>query len=105
MTHLDLEIKQLKAATVEMFELVNSQMKKSFDALIKTDTELAHEVNFNEKRVNALELKIDKDLYQLDWITYPVQLIAKNPALHHYVILRDNYLNRKQKKNKQVFHL
>lgn len=61
MTHLDLEIKQLKAATVEMFELVNSQMKKSFDALIKTDTELAHEVNFNEKRVNALELKIDKD--------------------------------------------
>ena len=61
MTHLDIEIKRLKVEMIEMFEIIHLQMKKSFEALLKTDGELAREVNFNEKRVNALELKIDKD--------------------------------------------
>lgn len=61
MTHLDIELKQLKDEAIEMFDLVTSQLKKSKDALINNDEELAREVNFNEKRVNALELKIDKD--------------------------------------------
>lgn len=61
MTHLDIELKQLKEESIEMFELVASQLKKSKMALFQNDLELAREVNFNERRVNALELKIDKD--------------------------------------------
>src|SRR5262245_40311532 len=61
MTHLDIELRQLKAEAIEMYDLVASQLKKSKNALINFDKELAREVNFNERRVNALELKIDKD--------------------------------------------
>lgn len=61
MTHLDIEIKRLKEEVLEMFELIISQMTKTHLAMTMMDTELAREVNFNEKRVNALELKIDKD--------------------------------------------
>lgn len=61
MTHLEIEIKRLKVEMFEMFELVQLQMKKTNEAILLSDRELAREVNFNEKRVNALELKIDKD--------------------------------------------
>jgi phosphate transport system protein len=61
MTHLDIELKQLKEEALEMFDLVTFQLKKSKTALLNNDKELAREVNFNERRVNALELKIDKD--------------------------------------------
>ncbi len=61
MTHLEVEIKRLKVEMLEMFELVQLQMKKTNEAILSFDRELAREVNFNEKRVNALELKIDKD--------------------------------------------
>lgn len=61
MTNLDVELKQLKEETLEMFNLVSSQLIKANNSLLNNDKELAREVNFNEKRVNALELKIDKD--------------------------------------------
>ncbi len=61
MTHLDIELKQLKTEGIEMFDLATSQLKKAKSALLHNDKELAREVNFNERRVNALELKIDKD--------------------------------------------
>ena len=61
MTHLDIELKRLKEESIEMFDLVTSQLRKSKSSLIHNDQELAREVNFNERRVNALELKIDKD--------------------------------------------
>src|SRR6188768_1699406 len=61
MTHLDIELKRLKEENLEMFELVMSQLAKGRDAMLNYDKTLAREVNFNEKRVNALELKIDKD--------------------------------------------
>lgn len=74
MTHLEIEIKQLRNETVEMFELVVSQMKKSFTALTSMDQELAREVNFNEKRVNSLELKIDKDCENIIALFNPVAI-------------------------------
>ncbi|MFZ7116260.1 MAG: phosphate signaling complex protein PhoU [Bacteroidota bacterium] len=74
MTHLDVELKRLKAETVEMFELVTQQMKKSQLAFIGFDRELAREVNFNEKRVNALELKIDKDCENIFALFNPVAI-------------------------------
>ena len=74
MTHLDVELKRLKAETVEMFELVTQQMKKSQLAFIGFDREIAREVNFNEKRVNALELKIDKDCENIFALFNPVAI-------------------------------
>src|SRR3974390_2257660 len=61
MTHLDEELKQLKSEIISMWTLVISQIRKTHEALITFDKDLAHEVVANEKRVNALELKIDRD--------------------------------------------
>ena len=74
MTHLDVELKRLKEETVEMFDLVTQQMKKSQLAFIGFDREIAREVNFNEKRVNALELKIDKDCENIFALFNPVAI-------------------------------
>ena len=74
MTHLDIEIKRLKEEAVEMFELIITQMKKSRSALLHLDKALAREVSFNEKRVNALELKIDKDCENIFALMSPVAI-------------------------------
>lgn len=74
MTHLDIELKRLRAETVEMFDLVSSQLQKARLSLTKFDQELAHEATFNEKRVNALELKIDKDCENIFALFNPVAI-------------------------------
>lgn len=60
MTHLEVELQQLKNDMTEMANLVTSQIEKSLKALVQEDKDLAQEVIFNEKRVNAYELSIDK---------------------------------------------
>lgn len=72
MTHLDIELKQLKDECLEMFQLVNMQLKKGLDSLLNYDKSLAREVNFYEKRVNALELKIDRDCESIFALFNPV---------------------------------
>jgi phosphate transport system protein len=72
MSHLDIEIKRLKKEVIEMCMLVQSQLRKSYEAFTGMDGELAREVNFNEKRVNALELKIDKDCENIFALFNPV---------------------------------
>ncbi len=61
MTHLEEELHHLKVEMVEMANLVTSQIQKSLTALVEEDVDLAREVIFNEKRVNAYEIAIDKD--------------------------------------------
>ncbi|MEK6615136.1 MAG: PhoU domain-containing protein, partial [Bacteroidota bacterium] len=61
MTHLDEELKQLKSEMTSMWNLVILQLKKTQEALITLDKDLAREVIANEKRVNGMELKIDRD--------------------------------------------
>ncbi|HEY0900315.1 MAG TPA: phosphate signaling complex protein PhoU [Sphingobacteriaceae bacterium] len=61
MTHLEEELQKLKEEMTEMANLVTAQIKKSLRALIEEDFDLAQEVIFNEKRVNAFELTVDKD--------------------------------------------
>jgi phosphate transport system protein len=60
MTHLEQVLGDLKADVQEMAALVQSQLKKSRSALIDLDKTLAKEVLHTERRVNAMELKIDK---------------------------------------------
>jgi len=74
MTHLEIEIKRLKGEILEMFDIIQLQMRKANDAVILMDKELAREVNFNEKRVNALELKIDKDCENIFALFNPVAI-------------------------------
>ncbi|MBC8052225.1 MAG: phosphate signaling complex protein PhoU [Sphingobacteriaceae bacterium] len=61
MTHLEEELQKLKVEMTEMAVLVTSQIEKSLTALAEGDKDLASEVIFNEKRVNAYELSIDKE--------------------------------------------
>lgn len=74
MTHLDVELKRLKEESIDLFDLVISQLRKGRIALLDFDKDLAREVNFNEKRVNALELKIDKDCENIFALFNPVAI-------------------------------
>jgi phosphate transport system protein len=74
MTHLDTELQQLKAELISMWTLVISQLQKTHDALISFDKRLANDVIANEKRVNALELKIDRDCENIFALFNPVAI-------------------------------
>ena len=72
MTRLQEELKQLKESISDMGLLVKQQLKKSVDSLLDEDEDLANEVLVNEKRVNALELKIDRDCEHIFALLNPV---------------------------------
>ncbi len=72
MNHLHNEIKKLKLSLIEMLDLISGQIEKSNKSLLKFDKDLAKEVVFNEKRVNAIELKIDKDCESIFALFNPV---------------------------------
>ena len=60
MTHLDIELNQIKQQVIEMMSLVKSQLAKGKDAVLTFDKDLVHEINANENRVNSMELGIDR---------------------------------------------
>lgn len=72
MTHLDSELRNLKADMLEMFALVLNQMQKAKDSLVRLDKDLAREIMVNEKRVNGFELKIDRDCENIIALLNPV---------------------------------
>lgn len=72
MNHLETEIQDLKTGMTEMAAMVKSQIGKSVQALVQFDKDLAREVIFNEKRVNAFELKLDKDCENILALFTPV---------------------------------
>ena len=74
MAHLDNEIAILRNNLIEMFLLVRKQLRKSAQALTSVDKNLAREVIFNERRVNAEELKIDKDCEKFVALFNPVAI-------------------------------
>ena len=74
MAHLDNEIATLRNNLIEMFLLVRKQLRKSAQALTSVDKNLAREVIFNERRVNAEELKIDKDCEKFVALFNPVAI-------------------------------
>jgi phosphate transport system protein len=72
MVSLDIELGSLKENLLEMLKLVKSQLEKSKKALEDHDITLAQEVVEREKRVNALELIIDKDCENILALHTPV---------------------------------
>lgn len=74
LTPLDNEIQQLKGEVISMWEMVLSQLQKAEEALKNMDRDLAREVILTEKRVNAFELKIDRDCEDILALFAPVAI-------------------------------
>lgn len=74
MTQLENEINALKKEIVNMWILVQSQLNKAREAMIKFDKDLAREVLVKEKRVNSFELKIDRDVENIFALYCPVAI-------------------------------
>lgn len=72
MTHLEAEIQLLKDDILELLFLVKTQLEKGERALIEFDLELAEEIISNEKRVDSMELKIDRDCENIFALFNPV---------------------------------
>lgn len=72
MTRLQEDLKKLREHLSEMAMLVKSQLKKSICSLLEEDEDLANEVIVNEKRVNAMELNIDRDCEHIFALLNPV---------------------------------
>lgn len=74
MTQLETELQQLKDEAKNMWELVHGQLQKALSALLNFDGDLAREVVAMEKRVNATELKIDRDCENIFALYSPVAI-------------------------------
>ncbi len=72
MSQLAIELKELKSEVINMWNLVHSQVVKSNIAMVNFDKNLAREVMSREKRVNGLELKIDRDCENIFALLTPV---------------------------------
>ena len=59
MRYIEKELENLKDEVLEMWTLVYSQLNRAGEALLSLDKDLAREVIYREKRVNAFELKMD----------------------------------------------
>ncbi|MHB1146315.1 MAG: phosphate signaling complex protein PhoU [Lutibacter sp.] len=56
----------------EMMNLVHNQVQLAFEAFTSFDTDLAEEVLLKEKRVNALDIRIEKDTDKFIALNCPV---------------------------------
>lgn len=72
MTHLEEELLDLKGEITSLWQLVISQFVKTRQAFVEFDTDLSREVVATEKRVNGLELKIDRDCENIFALFNPV---------------------------------
>jgi phosphate transport system protein len=74
MTQLENEIQAVKVEVVSMWNLVETQLVKSRTAMLNFDRDLAREVVLKEKRVNAFELKLDRDCENIFALYCPVAI-------------------------------
>jgi phosphate transport system protein len=74
MTQLETELQQLKDEVKNMWGLVRSQLLKALSSLLNFDRDLAREIVLMEKRVNASELKIDRDCENIFALYTPVAI-------------------------------
>lgn len=74
MSNLEVELDQLKNDLLEMTNLVKTQLEKSRNVAVENDLDLADEIIANDKRINGLELKIDKDCENILALYAPVAI-------------------------------
>ncbi|GDX52450.1 phosphate transport system regulatory protein PhoU [Bacteroidota bacterium] len=74
MTHLDVEIQQLRDSMKEMMALTLSQISKARKTFLTLDKDLGREIVFYERRINSIELKIDRDCENILALLNPVAI-------------------------------
>lgn len=74
MTQFETELEDLKSEVINMWQLVLLQLEKAKEAMLRFDKDLAREVILKEKRVNAFELKIDRDCENIFALYCPVAI-------------------------------
>ena len=74
MTHLNEELTTLKGEVNKMFSLVLNQLQKGKDSLLNLNKEMAREILLTERRINAYELKIDRDCENIIALFNPVAI-------------------------------
>ena len=74
MNNLEQEISSLKKELLEMFLIVENQWKKSSAAILNFDQDIAEEISSTEKRVNALEISIDRECENILALLSPVAI-------------------------------
>ena len=72
MTHLQVELDQLKISISDMIKLAIEQLMKAEKAIEEIDQELAQEIIHRENRMNAMELSIDRDCENIFALYNPV---------------------------------
>jgi phosphate transport system protein len=72
MNHLEYELQGLKSQVVEMWKLVSEQMRDAMVMLATMDQEKAKKISETEKKVNFLDLKIDRDCENIFALYNPV---------------------------------
>ncbi len=72
MINLEQHKETLNQAGLEMFSLCKKQLENAREAFLNHDSELAEEVLHTENRVNALDLKIDRDCERFIALHNPV---------------------------------
>lgn len=87
MSHIEVEMQQLKAEIIEMWKLVSAQMRDAMISLANLDKEKAQEILLIEKQVNSLELKIDRSCENIFALHNPVA----NDLRLVLALLRINY--------------
>jgi len=74
MTQFETEMQDVKSEVINMWDLVLLQLSKAKEAMLNFDRDLAREVILKEKRVNALEIKIDRDCENIFALYCPVAI-------------------------------
>ena len=74
MSHLDTELHYLKEQLIEMQLLVRSQLSKGKEAFFKFNRELAKEILSGEKKINDLELQVDRSCENILALFNPVAI-------------------------------
>lgn len=72
MTQFETEMQDAKSEIINMWNLVLTQLTKAKEAMLTFNKDLAREVIAKEKRVNAFELKIDRDCENIFALYCPV---------------------------------
>lgn len=74
MEHIESQLDSLRERLLSMAHAVNIQVQKSKQVLFQGNMELAQEVIINDRRVNDLELQIDKDCKNILALYSPVAI-------------------------------
>jgi phosphate transport system protein len=85
------QIQQIKSTVIEMMVLARKQVTRTQEALFNFDKELTEEILISEKKLNALDLKIDKDAEQTLALYNP---LADDLRLIISVLSINTYLER-----------